>query len=335
MDVRIKPFGRQRLEILTGIDTESCTQNEQMNERFELAFSVGLSGKNEIGYDMAAHESSVFLGGQEFVIKKVSESASGNTLTKKVNAVHVSYTVQDYYQYAVRTGTMRIATMLSHALSSNHLDFSYEADDPDGLFTSVERENFGDANALKLLQDITKDFGAVMVADNKHFRFVPQEQFGEKTNEVIRYRYNTDQAEISIDTYDLRTQIRGFGKKKEGSDTEYVFTPVTYTSPAVERWGLRIAQPVRDERYTVRQSMLERLERELSDQPSVSGTVSLTKQTNVRMGDYVRFVYEPLRINQFVQIVGVRSYPLSQQKPPEITLNNNRTSLMQTLARRT
>ncbi len=92
-----------------------------------------------------------------------------------------------------------------------------------------------------------------------------------KQSNKLRYKHNTDDVRFDIDTLNLRTQIRGFGGTDD-DDSEY-FAPITYTIPESAKWGIRIQQPVRDERYQVAANMRERLIRELQDQPSISGVV--------------------------------------------------------------
>ncbi|MGD1386084.1 phage tail protein, partial [Enterococcus faecium] len=74
-----------------------------------------------------------------------------------------------------------------------------------------------------------EDYGAVVIPNNKHLVFYPISEYGNITEQQIRYKYNTDEVSFDIDTYALKTQIKGFGKKKE--DDSYYFSPVTYTSP--------------------------------------------------------------------------------------------------------
>ncbi|WP_211271206.1 phage tail protein, partial [Enterococcus hermanniensis] len=118
-----------------------------------------------------------------------------------------------------------------------------------------------------------------------------------KIEEQIRYKYNTDSVKFDIDTYSLKTQIKGFGKKKE--DDTYYFTPITYTSSESEKWGIRIQDPVEDERYTVAGNMTERLKQDLQDYPAISGSVTLKWRITPKKGDYVPFIYEPLNIRTY------------------------------------
>ncbi|WP_228133869.1 phage tail protein, partial [Acinetobacter baumannii] len=105
----------------------------------------------------------------------------------------------------------------------------------------------------------------------------------------------------------MKTQIKGFGKKKE--DDTYYFAPITYTSKQSEKWGIRVQSPVSDDRYTVSENMLERLKQDLQDYPTITGTVTMKWRVEPNKGDYVAFVYEPLGVNTYIQVVGIKTYP--------------------------
>ncbi|HGF8196263.1 TPA: phage tail protein, partial [Enterococcus faecium] len=49
-------------------------------------------------------------------------------------------------------------------------------------------------------------------------------------------------------------------------------------------------------------------------------------------GDYVAFVYEPLGVNTYIQVVGIKTYPALENKPPEITLSNTKKTMTAILA---
>lgn len=191
---------------------------------------------------------------------------------------------------------------------------------------------------MKLINELLSDYNAVVIPNNKHLMFYPISEYGQKVEEQIRYKYNTDDVTFDIDTYSLKTQIKGYGKLKEGINTEnpkdsdYVFTPITYTSPESETCGIRIQDPVTDERYTISGNMLERLKNDLQDYPSISGSVTLKWKINPQKGDYVPFIYEPLNINTYIQVVGIKTYPAIPNKPPEITLSNTKKTMTAILA---
>ena len=183
---------------------------------------------------------------------------------------------------------------------------------------------------MKLVEEILKDYDAIVIPDNKNLTFFPRSEYGKKTEEQIRYKYNTDSVKFDIDTFNLKTQIKGFGKKKE--DDTYYFTPITYTSKQSEKWGIRVQSPVSDDRYTVSGNMLERLKQDLQDYPTITGTVTMKWRVEPNKGDYVAFVYEPLGVNTYIQVVGIKTYPAIPNKPPEITLSNTKKTMTSILA---
>lgn len=334
-NIIIQNYEKTKKEILVDYNKDSFFENWQQNETWEVSLDVTKTEVNSYAFDLVDYENSVLFNGQEFIIKSMTTSGEGAQVTKSITATHVYYTIQDGRQYDTLTGTCSISQLLTHIFSAGNRGFTWEVVDPNKKFLTVEQENFGNANYLKLIEEILSDYDAVVIPDNKHLTFYPRSEFGDKIQEQIRYKYNTDSVKFDIDTYSLKTQIKGFGKKKE--DDTYYFSPITYTSPESEKWGIRIQDPVEDERYTVAGNMLERLKRDLQDYPTISGSVTLKWRITPQKGDYVPFIYEPLNIKTYIQIVGLKTYPALPNKPPEITMSNTKktmTSILAKLAKR-
>ncbi|MDB7086938.1 phage tail protein [Enterococcus mundtii] len=329
-DLIIRNYEKTKEEILVGFDKDSFYENWQKNETWEIAFTATNSSVQKEVFDLIEYESSVFFDGQEFIIKEMNRNAVGQLVIKQVVATHIYYTIQDGYQYNTLTGTRSVSQLLTHIFSAGNRGFTWEVIDPNKKFLTVEQENFGNGNYLKLINEILSDYNAIVIPNNKHLTFYPASEYGQKTEEQIRYKYNTDEVSFEIDTYSLKTQIRGFGKKDDNEN--YVFSPITYTSPESNKWGIRIQDPVEDERYTVAGNMLERLKKDLQDYPSISGSVTLKWKINPNKGDYVPFIYEPLNINTYIQIVGIKKYPAIPNKPPEVILSNTKKTMTAILA---
>ncbi|MDT2670001.1 phage tail protein [Enterococcus dongliensis] len=330
IDIIIQNYEKTKREILVEYDKDSFFENWQQNETWEVSFNVTKTDLNSTAFDLVDYETSVIFNGQEFVVKSMVTSAEGQSVSKSVTATHIYYTIQDGRQYDTVTGVRSIQQLLTHIFSAGNRGFSWEVVDPNKKFLTVEQENFGNANYLKLIEEILSDYDAVVIPDNKRLTFYPRAEYGEKVEEQIRYKYNTDSVKFDIDTYALKTQIRGFGKKKD--DGSYYFSPITYTSPESEKWGTRIQDPVEDERYTVAGNMTERLKKDLQDYPSISGSVTLKWRITPKKGDYVPFIYEPLNIRTYIQVVGLKTYPALPNKPPEITLSNTKKTMTSILA---
>lgn len=263
-DIIVRNYEQTKEEILVRYDKDSFYEDWQQNETWEIGLSVTNLINQEV-FDLIEYESSITFNGQEFIIKKMTKNVVGGLVTKQIVATHIYYTIQDGYQYEKVTGTKSINQLLTHIFKAGNRGFTWEVIDPNKKFLTVQQENFGDGNYLKLINELLSDYNAVVIPNNKHLMFYPISEYGQKVEEQIRYKYNTDDVTFDIDTYSLKTQIKGYGKLKEGINTEnpkdsdYVFTPITYTSPESETWGIRIQDPVTDERYTISGNMLERL----------------------------------------------------------------------------
>ena len=332
-DIFIQDYEKTKKEILTDYDKSTFIENWQENETWEISFTIVKTKFNELAFDLVDYENSVFFNGQEFIVKQMGVSAEGAAITKTVTATHIYYTMRDGVQYDTITGTRSINQLLEHVFKPDSRGFTWNVVDPDKKFLPVEQENFGNGNYLKLVEEILKDYDAIVIPDNKNLTFFPRSEYGKKTEEQIRYKYNTDSVKFDIDTLNLKTQIKGYGKKKE--DDTYYFTPITYTSKQSEKWGIRVQSPVSDDRYTVSGNMLERLKTDLQDYPTITGTVTMKWRVEPNKGDYVAFVYEPLGVNTYIQVVGIKTYPAIPNKPPEITLSNTKKTMTAILAEMT
>ena len=329
-NILIRNYEETKEEILINYDKDSFSVSWQQNETWELSVTVQRTKGNQITFDLIDYENYVVFDGQQYSIKQMRSYASGSQIYKDIVATHIYYTIQDGRQYDTVSGTKSINDLLTHIFKAGNRGFSWEVIDPNNIFLKKEQENFGNDNYLNLINEILDDYGAVVIPNNKHLVFYPISEYGKTTEQQIRYKYNTDDVSFDIDTYALKTQIKGFGKKKE--DDSYYFNPVTYTSPESQKWGIRIQDPIEDERYTIQNNMIEYLKQQLHDYPDVSGSVTLKWSVSLNKGDKVLFVYEPLNISTYIQVVGITDYPAIPNKAPEIVLSNTKKTITSILA---
>ncbi|EME3535001.1 phage tail protein [Enterococcus faecium] len=329
-NILIRNYEETKEEILINYDKDSFSVSWQQNETWELSVTVPETKRNQITFDLIDYENYVVFDGQQYSIKQMRPYASGSQIYKDVVTTHVYYTIQDGWQYDTISGTKSINDLLTHIFNAGNRGFSWEVVDPNNVFLKKEQENFGNDNYLNLINEILEDYGAVVIPNNKHLVFYPISEYGNITEQQIRYKYNTDEVSFDIDTYALKTQIKGFGKKKE--DDSYYFNPVTYTSSLSQRFGIRIQDPIEDERYKNQNNMLEYLKQQLHDYPDVSGSVTLKWVVSLNKGDKVLFVYEPLNISTYIQVVGITDYPAIPNKAPEIVLSNTKKTITSILA---
>jgi len=305
-------------EILVDFNADDLAEEWQKNSTWSVNFSVTKTKRNAYAFDMLQQEAMICLDGQWFVIKQLEPTASGKVLSKSITANHVYFTCQDHRQYNQKSQTWSIEDALHWTFDGNKLCFTWEVV---GHFEKVQMDNFGDANALSMVETIISSFNAVLDADNKHLIFYAPDSWGQITNNQFRYLYNTDTVNCQIDTTELKTVIRGYGKQND--DGTYVFPYVTYKSPYVAQWGERHADPIRDDRFTKAESMLAYLKTQLQDTPAVTLSITVKRKEEINKGDHWLLIYEPMNFDTDVEVIGYKKYPFSAYKPPEVTFSND------------
>ncbi len=310
------------------VDYNSLKRTRKVNGDYSLSFIILKTDKNEHAFPLVEEESIINYDGQQYRIKDVTEVLAGKTPIKTVQASHIFFDLVDKYKYDYLENTQHLQSCLTFALDGT--GYTFEVIDS---FSSAIFEKFGEDNALSLVQKALNVFGAEVQINNKHLKFY--RQIGTDTEIQIRYGYNIKTLEKYVNTNNLSTLIRGFGKKNE--DGSYVVT-AEYLSPNHIIYGIRDAKPVYDERYTVHSELLDRIKSELIDEPQVSFKVDalelkklgvLTEQLNE--GDRVFVIYEPLNIDLVARVLEITDYPESS-KPAEYTFGNFQNNFVSEMA---
>ncbi|MCO7175563.1 phage tail protein [Sporolactobacillus kofuensis] len=313
-------------EILIDFDPDSFKEDWQKNSAWSIGFTVPRTVRNAITYDMIQGDKIIIYEGQQFIIKSLNPNATGPVTYKEVTAPHIYFTCQDHRQYDQQSKIWSIDEAMHWAFDNNVLGFDFEII---GSFPTVQIDNFGDNDALSMLSDILNKFGAILEADNKHLILYSAAEWGSISEKVIRYQHNTDGVQCTVDTSNLKTVIRGYGKQND--DGSYVFDPVTYTSPNITKYGERHAAPIRDDRFLYADSMLTYLQTQLQDEPVVSLSAPLKTKEDISRGEHRLLIYEPLNLDTDVQIIAYSKYPRSN-KPPEVTFSNSTKNMVDVMS---
>jgi phage minor structural protein len=256
-----------------------------------LAFLLLPTDQNKHSFNMVQEESILDFDGDTYRIKQVSEKNRGQTFIKEVVAIHTFFDLIDKHQYETHTGSMTFQAALQFVLS----DTSYTWDIVDS-FLARDFENFGDDNRLALFQDLMKSYQAEFTLNGTHLTF--KQKIGNATDFQFRYGYNIKTINRNVNTNNLSTYIKGYGKQND--DGTYVVES-EYTSPNEAIFGIRHAKPVRDERYTTIEGLNERLKAEIIDTPDVSVTIDFADMRRAGFpfdvpneGDDTFLIYEPM-----------------------------------------
>jgi phage minor structural protein len=285
-----------------------------------LAFFVLPTQQNAHSFEMVAEESIVDFDGEPYRIKQIAEKPRGATYVKEVVAVHTLFDLIDDHQYATHTGSLTLDSALNFVL--NGTGYTWVVAD---TFATQTWENFGDDNRLALLQDVLKRYGAEFTLAGTQLTF--RRKIGNATDFQFRYNYNVKTLARDVNTNNLSTYIKGYGKEIESE----------YTSPNADIFGIKHAKPVRDERYTTLAGLNERLVAELKDTPEVSITIDFADMRRAGFpydvpneGDDVFLIYEPMGIDVEARLMEITELFTESSELPvktEVTIGNIRRSL--------
>lgn len=193
------------------------------------AFDVG----SEL-YDQLDVESSIFLGGQEYIVKNCVENY--DTSTKEITAWHVYNEISRIYvrsdlskeltvtsnndsgnnnqqqaQQEQQTKNYKLEDILKLYLGNKDLGFTYEIH---GNFPDAPCDGIESGSGKKMLEKICKSWpNAVVFPDNKNIRIYSDDQFFKDEGRVLDFPNNLKSMKTTRDSSTIINQIRCVGGK--------------------------------------------------------------------------------------------------------------------------
>ena len=270
--------------------------NQEVNGAYTASFT-SFNYPNNPGYSLLEEETIVIVEDHELRVKQLEE----NLHSKRIVAVHTFYDLADDRQDEIYGGTRTFNEFATFILNGTGWTFTSE------VKGSRFIENFGEENIIVLLNALCTVYECEYeIRSNKHVHFAPK--IGGENDAQYRYGHNVKALSKKVDTSNLKTYIEGYG-------AEGLF--VSYTSPLASnpKFGLKKADPVRDDRFAQADSMLEHLKRELNDVPEAYFELDSVELTNKELGERVWLIYEPLGIEFQTRILkltkGIRNGKLT------------------------
>ena len=270
--------------------------NQEVNGAYTASFT-SFNYPNNPGYELLEEESIVIVEDHELRVKQLEE----NLHSKRIVAVHTFYDLTDVRQDEIYGGTRTFNEFATFVLKGTGWTFSSTVTGNRFI------ENFGDENIIVLINALCNVYECeYKIKASKHIHFT--KQMGPDNEEQYRYGHNVKALSKKVDTTNLKTYIEGYG-------ADGLF--VSYTSPLASdpRIGIRKADPIRDDRFTQADSMLEHLKRELNDTPEAYFELDSIELTNRELGERVWLIYEPLGIEFQTRILkltkGIRNGKLT------------------------
>lgn len=265
----------------SNIEPLNHIQNLEVNQEVNGAYTASFASfnyPNNLGYALLEEESLLIVDDQEFRVKQLEE----NRHSKRIVAVHTFFDLADDRQDEIYGGTRTFNEFATFVLKGTGWTFSSD------VIGSRFIENFGEANIIVLINALCTVYECEYeIRPNKHIHFA--KEIGPDRDAQYRFGQNVKALSKKVDTSNLKTYIEGYGANG-------LF--VSYTSPLASnpKFGIKKADPIRDDRFTQSDSLLEHLKRELSDEIEAYFELDSVELTNKELGERVWLVYEPLSI---------------------------------------
>lgn len=236
-DIIVTDLNDKMSELLLDFAYDTFVYEYERNNTRQISFTAYKTSKNEDVFNMLQNESYIEYQGQRYVIKDANASYNGLLFIKEITAFHIMYEFQNHFVSKDITSEelneevsddetdtlMTLEQFLNFAFKDNKLGYSYEIK---GDFNeSLPVNELGGKNGIEYIVEGAEIFDCIYFADNKKITFYDHNTFYNESEKVVRYRYNNDEVKATVDTKDMKTYVKGYGKKKNKSETKN-YSPV-------------------------------------------------------------------------------------------------------------
>lgn len=298
------------------VDYEMPTRRWVLNGEHSLKFGVYETLNNVESFDLIENECVIECENDYYRVKQLDKRSVGNKRYKYLGCLHVVFDLERERVYSSLSGSLRVDQAMDFITKGTLFTYSIEGD-----FNTVLFESFGNDNGWELFKKILEQYEAEFEVEKYHI--VLKNRVGQDKDFQFRYKHNITAVEETIDSNDLRTYIKGYGKKDDNGNP---IVTSEYLSPNSSVYGILHAEPIDDERFTNQSSLQKYIISKLEDTPKISikfdyHTVSDEIGQDIRKGDSGWLIHEKLGIEVYTRVVEVSDYP-GIQKDPIITIGN-------------
>lgn len=289
------------------------TEHEILTEIFDFKHIKELNGCERIYFDTLhelKNEEAIYYANCVFVVKNIEKTLVGERVIYSVEALEKFYCdMIDLFEYSETTATLNLSKACDIIFSGTGWTYTLESN-----LTSVAFENFGNDSKSALFQTVLKRYKREFEVDYRNKNIYIAREIGKDESVVFRYKKNIVAISETVDTKELTTYIEA-----EGKDGLYV----KYTSVNAEKFGVRHAKKIKDERYVNIEELTEYARQSIQDVPLVAFEIdALVIDEDLSLGDKVFVIHEKLGIDIHARVLAIEEMPLDRQKRKTIKLGN-------------
>lgn len=214
-------------ENLIDIDYGSFKENYELNESRYINFTAYRTSINRYVFDLIICENFVVYMGEKFTIKEITPKVEGDIVSVDVTAYHCMYEFQNHFVETNKSDDESTEQEVMKYNLKEYLEYGFKNQKAPVKFSyrvygsfdkKVSIEELGNKNGLEYIKDAVELFGCIIFPNDTEIGFYSEEVFYRSSEEIIRYKYNTDTVTATVSTLELRTAIKVFGKKYTSSE---------------------------------------------------------------------------------------------------------------------
>lgn len=251
----------------------------------------------------------LLIGDEYYVVTYIKPHDKGRQLEVEFDAVHQFF--WDFSKSSVHTslndGSHTFEEYLHFIFDGSGYSFRNEV-----KRYAFEKQSFGYKNRLSLFNDVVKQAGVEFVVHGRVVRIL--DRSGSDLTTVVRKNFNMNELKIEKNVKEFATFQAGFGAWHDKDDYSKGRLSVSYRSPLADEYGVIETDPVVDERYTDRESLLNKLKSNVDSSYEISVQIDmedLTKAgypyTQPRCGDYIMAINDVLGFRRRIRIISFTS----------------------------
>lgn len=301
--------------LLTG--ASAIQRVRRVNGEKELSLTVEKTKQNAHFFDDIEKLWRVIdFNGEEYPIMLYRDIAEGEGYVREFSCLHSFFDdMRNHVIYESFTGSLTFIAMMQFIFDDSDYEFNIL-----DSFGSQDFENFGDDYGLELFKTALDRYKAEFSVEGKIVTL--RAKIGDTTDFQYRHKFNLESVEREVDALDFSTYAEGYGR----GDLKQV-----YTSPLAAVYGKRPIKAVRDERYTLPASLLNRLKEIVDSSVKISLTVKLTdlrasgyNKNHPNEGDTIILVDDRFELKVDARIVEIKEqlHPNGTVLDCDVTLSN-------------
>lgn len=176
--------------------------------------------------------------------------------------------------------------------------------------SAFEKENWGMKNKLSLFNDVIDSMGGEFEINGTLVSIF--KNVGSDLSTIVRHGFNLSDMSLENDNTDFVTYGEGFGAYEDQENQTGERLHVTYTSPLAKTFGKLHAEPIDDQRYTIKDNLLQAIKDKVDGSFAISIKLSLYDLTAAgypykmaNVGDWLLAIDENLDFKQKIRIISV------------------------------